>query len=296
MYWIETLGQIKSANLDGSNVQTLLNLSPGRAGGIAVDTVNNELYFDVSVPHAGTAWTGAIYRSALDGSSIQQLATINLGLVSSSPRAIALDIAGGKMYWADATDYGHTGMISRANLDGTNVQTVISYSWPDDLALDLAHGKLYWSDFNSGRIMRSNLDGSAIQTVIASADTTYGFALDVDHGKIYYNYLVGANRVIASANLDGSLKSTLLTGFSDVRGMAVDVSTNKLYWLNAGAQSIQRSNLDGTGVETVVNSGLYYPIHIAVVNAVVPEPTSIVLFLVGTIGVFQVARPRRELM
>ena len=50
-------------------------------------------------------------RRLQDGSGVEDLVTSGLG----SPRGIALDVAGGKMYW---TDWG-TEKIQRANLDGT---------------------------------------------------------------------------------------------------------------------------------------------------------------------------------
>src|SRR4051812_16642885 len=44
MYWMEILGEVKKANLDGSNVQTLFNLNED-GGGIAVDSQHGKLYF-----------------------------------------------------------------------------------------------------------------------------------------------------------------------------------------------------------------------------------------------------------
>ena len=59
-----------------------------------------------------TNWedTGKIQRANLDGSGVEDLVTSGLDI----PRGIALDLAGGKMYW---TDWG-TEKIQRANLDG----------------------------------------------------------------------------------------------------------------------------------------------------------------------------------
>ena len=63
----------------------------------------------------------------LDGSNVQTL--VSRGL--ENPRGIALDVTGGKMYW---TDFGEVGTgarfgkekIQRANLDGSNVETLVT--------------------------------------------------------------------------------------------------------------------------------------------------------------------------
>ena len=69
-------------------------------------------------------------------------------------------------------DYGG-GDIRRANVDGTNQQTLIQgLPTPTGIALDLAAGQFYWADFNNdapgvGDIRRANLDGSHPQTLIS---------------------------------------------------------------------------------------------------------------------------------
>ena len=60
----------------------------------------------------------------------------------AGPFALALDVAGGKMYWSLASNPG-TGRIERANLDGSSVQDVVTgLVSPDGIALDLAVGGL----------------------------------------------------------------------------------------------------------------------------------------------------------
>ena len=69
---------------------------------------------------------------------IEDFITIERGLLGG----IALDVAGGKMYW---TDWGFSG-IQCANLDGSNVQILVNTDdTPWDIALDAAGGKVYWT-------------------------------------------------------------------------------------------------------------------------------------------------------
>jgi hypothetical protein len=46
---------------------------------------------------------------------------------------IALDLSGKKLYWADGK--GRT--IGRANLDGTEIETIIRAGYPSGVALDI---------------------------------------------------------------------------------------------------------------------------------------------------------------
>ena len=65
---------------------------------------------------------------------------------------IAVDLAGGKLYW---TDFG-TNRVMRSDLDGTNSESLIckigctynnsSIDSPEGIALDLTNGKMYWTD------------------------------------------------------------------------------------------------------------------------------------------------------
>ena len=42
-------------------------------------------------------------------------------------------------------------------------------------------------------------------------------------------------------------------------GLALGVGDGKVYWTNPGADTIQRANLDGSGLENLVTSGLLTP-------------------------------------
>ena len=93
-----------------------------------------------------------------------------------NPYGIALDIAGGKMYW---TDPG-TGKIQRADLDGTEVQDLVTsgLSDPQGIAVDGAGGKMYWTDRGSDKIQRANLDGSGVEDVVTTGlEDPWGIAL-----------------------------------------------------------------------------------------------------------------------
>jgi hypothetical protein len=83
-------------------------------------------------------------------------------------------------------------------------------------------------------------------------------------GVIYFSdayYPTTSDGFIRSVNTDGSGLQTILSIGGGVRGM--DVAGNRIFWSDVDNDVIQRSYLDGSGVETVVGSGLSFPMSVA---------------------------------
>ena len=222
--------------------------------------------------------TGAnkIQRASLDGSNLQDLVPAGSG----RPVGIALDIAGGKMYWtdrnkADETDPTGRSSIQRANLDGTNIETLVlgGNSVKEYISLDISNGKMYWSEWThsaiggSGRIRRANLDGSNIEDIVPRVDGIRGMTLDISEEKIYWGHLTK----LRCANLDGSNIQDVLT-VDDPHGIALDIAGGKIYWANPNQTAqrpgrIRRANLDGSNIEDlVVGLGNPYGITLDISN------------------------------
>ena len=201
--------------------------------------------------------SGQIRRAALDGTNIQDLVT-----KAGAPQGIALDVAGGKMYWTD----GGKIRIRRAALDGTSVQDFIREGItgaPQGIALDVAGGKIYWANTGADKIQRANLDGTNIQDLVTEGlESPRGIALDVAGGKMYWTDS-GTDK-IQRANLDGTNIQDLVTeGLESPQGIALDVAGGKMYWTDVHTKKIQRAALDGTNIQDLVTKGLRGPIGIA---------------------------------
>ena len=198
-------------------------------------------------------WTSSdrIQRANRDGSHVENLVTFG------SPRGLALDMQGGRMYW---TDQGAR-KIWRADLDGSQVEGLITFGLisPVGLALDVDAGKIYWTDSGSNKIQRADLDGSRVENIVSlGLHSPEGLALDTDGGKIYWTDY-GTNK-IQRGNLDGSqVEDLVTTGLSSPEGLALDVKAGKIYWADYSTDKIQRANLDGTDVEDLVTTGLSIP-------------------------------------
>ena len=184
---------------------------------------------------------GKVQRANLDGSSPEALVTT--GLVN--PQGIALDVAGGKMYWTDSGTGGPNALeddkIQRANLDGSNVETLLTFQnflrVPRGIALDVAGGKMYWTDIVRDRIRRANLDGTEPEDILNT-------------------------RTFGGQSLAGPATAP--------RDIALDLTSDppKMYWVDAGTSNVNdgkvwRANLDGSSPEALVTTGLVNPQGIA---------------------------------
>ena len=61
---------------------------------------------------------------------------------------------------------------------------------------------------------------------------------------------------------DGRNHQVLVSGLGEPRGLAVDFENEFLYWADNGTNLIQRSNLDGSNIVTLVDTGLNFPADI----------------------------------
>ncbi|HEX4075589.1 MAG TPA: hypothetical protein VHX49_09340 [Candidatus Acidoferrales bacterium] len=125
-----------------------------------------------------------------DGSDVKVLAH-----AGGSPDGIAVDQASGRVYWTNMTTFRDDaegsaeaggwearfgpGSLERANLDGSNVMTVVPSGGaltyrPKQMTIDLRDAKLYWSDREGMRVMRSNLDGSDVETLVETGRRVEG--------------------------------------------------------------------------------------------------------------------------
>jgi hypothetical protein len=161
------------------------------------------------------------------------------------------------VYWANEG----TNTISRANLDGTSVDTnfIAGANAPRGVAVDGHH--IYWVNVGgTSKIARANLDGSeANQSFMTGVGVAVSLTVDSDH--IYW--VDGAAGKIGRANLDGSDPNpNFITGADEPTQVRVD--SGYLYWTNSGSGTIGRADLSGSGVvQNFIDTG-YSPRGLAV--------------------------------
>ena len=269
VYWTDT-SNLRRSNLDGSQAQTL------KSGFIdityiAADPIAGALYY------AYGETTPMIFRSDLGGNQVQPLLRFDR---HHFVRGLAIDRAGGKIYWASSEgDSGGTGTIRRANLDGSGLEDVVpNLDYPYGPVLDVIAGKMYWIHNGTHKIQRANLDGSNVEDVasVDQSDLVTSLALDPLGQKIYW---ADSNPgQIKRANLDGSGVEQYqpVSDFSLDAGMAIDLASRSLFWCDTFNQKIYRGNLDGAPNATPIADDNAMSITLT------PEPSTaaIVMFVV----------------
>ena len=177
LYWTERTsdktGKIRRANLDGSNVQLVKELT-SVPHGIALDTANRKIYVTNS-------W-GKVQRLNVDGSNFQP----NLITGLEDLKDIAVDVVNHKVYWTEKTS-DRSSRIRRANLDGSKIQRVkVLKSVLLGIAIDSGGGKIYVTN-SWGKVQRLDVDGSNFQpNLIAGLKDLKGIAVDVIEGRVYW--------------------------------------------------------------------------------------------------------------
>jgi hypothetical protein len=183
LYWCDREGmRVMRANLDGSNIETLVDTSDGdpRPGpdatkwcvGIAVDVERGKFYW--TQKGGDNAEQGCIRRASIDMSSLETPADrqdIEL-LYEALPEPIDLDIDPGTrtLYWTDRGDPPRGNTVNRAPLDAAPGKRPLPEIVFDHLmegiglALDPKGRRMFITDFG-GSIYSANLDGSDRRTL-----------------------------------------------------------------------------------------------------------------------------------
>ena len=270
VYWSDGT-TIRRASLDSSNVTDLVT-GVNDPKGIALDIAGGKIYWTEDIywieseepdPWGEKSWpVGKIRCADLNGSNVTDLVT---GV--DDPKGIALDIAGGKMYWTsqrglDRATNTFTGKIQCADLDGSNVTDLVTGVAPlrYGIALDVAGGKMYWPTWTN--IQCADLDGSNVRTLVTGVANLTDIALDVAGGKMYWVDL----GKIQCADLDGSNVQDILPVRGKASDIALDVAGGKIYWTGLGKiryANLDGSNVDGSNARDLVTGGTYHPTRIA---------------------------------
>ena len=164
---------ISRVNFDGTGNTTILTLpSASIPLGLSLDAAAGHIYFTDN-------GANMVRRVNLDGTGLVDLVTTGL----DNPVNVQLDPINGKMYWVDFgnSSVSNSGRIERANLDGSNRQTLISnLPLPEDIALDVLAGQMYWTDGIADQILRANLDGTNVQVAVSGNGIDFPFSLALD--------------------------------------------------------------------------------------------------------------------
>lgn len=197
---------------------------------------------------------GRILSTRPDGSDVQEV----VGHILTMPDGVVVDVPSGHIYWTNmGTTTINTGSISRANLDGSNVTTIVPVGvthTPKQIVL--SNGKLYWSDREGMRIMCANPDGSNVETLLVTGSGVIdqmdkrnwcvGIAIDEEKQMVYWTQKgaddAGQGRIfrmpLQMSQFESPQNRTdvelLLDNLPEPIDLEIDPKSRKLYWTDRG--------------------------------------------------------------
>jgi DNA-binding beta-propeller fold protein YncE len=268
-------GRVLSANPDGSDLKTIVEEGRKIPDGLVVDSTAGHMYWtNMGNPKAKD---GSIFRSDLDG---KNMTTIVAPGGTFTPKQLQIEKESGKLYWCD-----REGMrVMRANLDGSNIETLVDSSggdprpgpdarkWCVGIAVDAAGGKFYWTqkgDDNAGqgRIFRANIElprGASpanrqdIELLYDNLPEPIDLDLDVAHRVMYWTDRGDPPRgnTVNRASMDlapGARKDPeiLFSHLMEGIGLALDLKGGRMFFTDL-AGSVYSANLDGSNKRTLL--------------------------------------------
>ena len=123
-----------------------------------------------------------------------------------------------------------------------------------------AVGRLFVLELSGGRIHTMNTDGSDRKTIVSDCRNCDGIVVDVEAGHIYWTNM-GVPSLndgsVERADVDGKNRKVIIPegGTFTPKQIHLDKKNGKLYWCDREGMRVMRSNLDGSKIETLVETG-----------------------------------------
>ena len=139
------------------------------------------------------------------------------------------------------------------------MKSITEVSKPNRTSVVTTTGRLFFLEASGGRIHSANADGSDRKVIVSGARIPDGVVVDVEAGHIYWT-----NMGVPSKN-DGSIERADLDGKNRViiigegktftpKQLHLEKKSGKLYWCDREGMRVMRCNLDGSKIETLVDT------------------------------------------
>jgi DNA-binding beta-propeller fold protein YncE len=267
-------GRVFSTNPDGSGKRIIVT-DCRTPDGVVVDADAGHIYWtNMGNPKLND---GSIERVGLDGQN--RIAIVPQGS-TFTPKQIHLDKQNGKLYWSD-----REGMrVMRANLDGSNIETLVqtgagdtdrldATKWCVGIAIDPKRKQIYWTqkgpdNAGVGRICRANMEIPKGETAANRSDIEVWFdrlpepidlELDLANRVIYWTDRGDPPRgnTVNRASVDASPKpdtpEIVFTHLEEGIGIALDVPRDRIFMTDL-AGSLYSCRLNGSDKRTLLGA------------------------------------------
>jgi hypothetical protein len=139
------------------------------------------------------------------------------------------------------------------------MKSITEISKPNHTSATATPGRLFYLEASSGRIHSANGDGSDRKVIVTGCRIPDGVVVDVEAGHIYWTNMGVPNRndgSIERADLDGQNRKTIVPegGTFTPKQLHLEKKSGKLYWCDREGMRVMRSNLDGSNIETLVDT------------------------------------------
>jgi hypothetical protein len=122
-----------------------------------------------------------------------------------------------------------------------------------------ATGRLFFLEASGGRIHSANADGSDRKVIVTGGRVPDGIVVDLEAGHIYWTNMgipTKNDGSIERADLDGQNRKTIVPegGTFTPKQLHLEKKSDKVYWCDREGMRVMRCNLDGSKIETLVDS------------------------------------------
>jgi hypothetical protein len=190
LYWCDREGmRVMRANLDGSQVETLVEAGRGDADrrdqtrwcvGITIDPVRQQIYWTQKGPDNGEK--GRLFRAGLQipsGETAANRSDIEVFFDQlPEPIDLELDLENRVLYWTDRGDPPRGNTVNRASIDAKPraPEIVLTHLMEGiGIALDVPGDRMFVTDF-AGSVYSAKLDGSGERNFLFAQGNLTGIA------------------------------------------------------------------------------------------------------------------------
>jgi len=133
-------------------------------------------------------------------------------------------------------------------------------SHPNDSRSNGAAERVFFLDVSGGRMASVNTDGTDMKVLIEGLKRLPdGIVVDVEAGHVYWTNMGNPKAndgSIERADLDGGNRRTIVAEGATFtpKQLQLDAKGGKLYWCDREGMRVMRANLDGSAIETLVDT------------------------------------------